>query len=79
MSHSGNCWDNAPSESIFSSLKHEALVGWKRFTDHAAAVTAVIHEIRVYNQIRPHSAIAMKTPLEYEEDLVKSKSVKPSS
>lgn len=49
------------------------------YLERSPWVTAVIHEIRVYNQIRPHSAIAMKTPLEYEEDLVKSKSVKPSS
>lgn len=79
MSRSGNCWDNAPGESIWSSLKREVLIGWKRFTGHEAAVTAVTHWIRIYNQVRPHSAIAMKTPLEYEEDLVKSKSVKPSA
>lgn len=79
MSRSGNCWDNAPGESIWSSLKREVLIGWKRFTGHEAAVTAVTHWIRVYNQVRPHSAIAMKTPLEYEEDLGRSKSVKPSA
>lgn len=30
MSRSGNCWDNAPGESIWSSLKREVLIGWKK-------------------------------------------------
>lgn len=79
MSRSGNCWDNAPGESIWSSLKREVLIGWKRFAGHEAAVAAVAHWIHVYNHARPHSSIAMKTPLEYEEDLATSKSVKPSA
>lgn len=79
MSRSGNCWDNAPGESIWSSLKREVLIGWKRFAGHEAAVTAAAHWIHVYNHVRPHSSIAMKTPLEYEEDLATSKSVKPSA
>lgn len=79
MSRSGNCWDNAPGESIWSSLKREVLIGWKRFAGHEAAVTAVAHWIHVYNHVCPHSSIAMKTPLEYEEDLATSKSVKPSA
>ena len=79
MSRSGNCWDNAPGETIWSSLKREVLIGWKRFAGHEAAATAVAHWIHVYNHVRPHSSIAMKTPLEYEEDLATSKSVKPSA
>ena len=51
----------------------------KRFAGHEAAVTAVAHWIHVYNYVRPHSSIAMRTPLEYEEDLATSKSVKPSA
>ena len=78
MSRSGNCRDNAPCESIWSSLKREVLIGWKRFPGHEAAVAAVAHWIHVYNHVRPHSSIAMKTPLEYEEGLIKSKSVKPT-
>lgn len=79
MSRLGNCWDNAPGESIWSSLKREVLIGWKRFAGHEVAVTAVPHWIHVYNHVRPHSSVAMKTPLEYEEDLATSKSVKPSA
>lgn len=79
MSCSGNCWDNAPDELSWSSLKREVLIGLKRFTGHEVAVTAVTHWIRVYIQVHPHFAIAMKKPLKYEEDLVKSKSVKPSA
>lgn len=78
MSRSGNCWDNAPGESIWSSLKREVLIGWKHFGGHEAAVTAVSHWIRVYNHLRPHSTLAMRTPLEYEQDVVKIKSVQSS-
>lgn len=31
MSDVGQCWDNAPGESIWSSLKRETLIGRKRF------------------------------------------------
>lgn len=79
MSRSGNCWDNAPGESIWSSLKREVLIGWKKFSDHEAAVAAVAHWIDIYNRVRPHSSIAMKSPLEYEEVLVKNKAAKSNT
>lgn len=77
MSRSGNCWDNAPGESIWSSLKREVLIGWKNFIDHKEAVTEVTRWIHIYNQDRPHSTIAMKTPIQYELDLPSHKSAKP--
>ena len=43
MYRSGNCWDKAPGESIWSSLKREGLIGWKRFTGHETAVTAMTY------------------------------------
>lgn len=79
MSRSGSYWDNAPGESIWSSLERKVPIGWKRFAGHEAAVAAVAHWIHVCNHVRPHSSIAMKTPLEYEEDLTKNKSAKLSA
>jgi len=35
MSRKGNCWDNAPSETLFASLKVERLHG-KRIRNPAA-------------------------------------------
>lgn len=69
MSRSGNCWDNAPGDSIWSSLKREVLIGWKNFSDHEAAVTKVTRWINIYNLSRPHWTIAMKTPIQYELEL----------
>lgn len=38
MSDVGQCWDNAPGESIWSSLKRETLIGRKRFDSYEQAV-----------------------------------------
>ncbi|MBM6704176.1 transposase [Sutterella massiliensis] len=63
---------------MWISLKREILIGWKRFGPRSSCRRRG-HWIHVYNHVRPHSSIAMKTPLEYEEDLATSKSVKPSA
>jgi putative transposase len=36
MSRKGNCWDNAPSESFFNSLKNERVYGSRYATRDAA-------------------------------------------
>ena len=69
MSDVGQCWDNAPSEAIWSSLKRETLIGRSSFADHASAVQVVTRWINTYNQLRPHSSIGMAIPLEYDKSL----------
>ncbi len=69
MSEVGQCWDNAPSEAIWSSLKRETLIGRRMFSSHEAAAREVTHWINIYNQLRPHSAIGMQIPLEYDRSL----------
>lgn len=69
MSGVGQCWDNAPGESIWSSLKREVLKGSNAFTDHADAFHRVAQWLSVYNHRRPHSSIGMLSPINYESAL----------
>jgi putative transposase len=67
MSRKGNCWDNAPSEAFFSSLKIE-LMGGKAFPTRQAAQAAIFEYVEVfYNRQRLHSSLGYRTPVEYEE------------
>jgi putative transposase len=65
MSRVGNCWDNAPVESFFSSLKAE-LVSGTRWATHDEAEAAVADYLRFYNHQRLHSALDYRTPAQYE-------------
>ncbi|TRD19007.1 IS3 family transposase [Palleronia caenipelagi] len=62
MSRKGQCLDNAPMESFFSSLKKE-LVHRHRFGPRKQARVAIFGYIEVfYNRQRRHSAIGYQTP-----------------
>lgn len=66
MSRRGNCWDNAPVESFFGSLKSEQ-INHETYKDHAAARRAIFDYIeRFYNRKRRHSAIGNVSPVEFE-------------
>ena len=66
MSRKGDCWDNATSESFFSTLKRE-LDGIERFADQKQAAAAIFEYIEVfYNKIRAHSTIGYLAPNEFE-------------
>lgn len=67
MSRKGNCWDNAPMESFFASLKKE-LVHHEEYQTHAEARQSLFHYIEVfYNRKRIHSAIGYQTPANFAE------------
>lgn len=62
MSRRGNCYDNAPMESFFSSLKGEYL-DQRRFATHAEARAAVFTYVETfYNPVRLHSGIGYCSP-----------------
>ena len=57
MSRKGNCWDNAPTESFFNSLKNERVHG-ARYTTRAQATADLFDYIVVfYNRRRRHSTL----------------------
>ena len=67
MSRQGNCWDNAPMESFFATLKKE-LVHQEQYATRAAARRSVFEYIEVfYNRARRHSALGYVSPEQFEE------------
>ena len=56
MSRRGNCWDNAPTERFFRSLKHEQL-NYENFKTQADAKLSVIDYLAFYNGQRIHSTL----------------------
>lgn len=69
MSRRGNCWDNAPAESFFSTLKTE-LVRNRIFPSRAIARIEVFEYVEVfYNQTRRHSSIGQVSPATFERML----------
>jgi transposase InsO family protein len=66
MSRKGDCWDNAPIESFFGSLKQE-LVFLQRYSTRFHARQSLFEYIeRFYNRHRLHSTLGYKSPAEYE-------------
>jgi putative transposase len=66
MSRKGNCWDNAPMESFFGTLKTE-LVHHREYPDRDAARRDLFAYIEgYYNRQRIHSAIGYITPEQAE-------------
>jgi putative transposase len=62
MSRKANCWDNAPMESFFGTLKTE-LVHQREYLDRDAARRDLFAYIEgYYNRQRIHSAIGYITP-----------------
>jgi transposase InsO family protein len=69
LSHgrTGQCWDNALSESFFASIKGE-LLDLQAWPTKAAARQAIVEYIAWYNGTRLHSTLGYRSPAEFEED-----------
>ncbi len=68
MSGTGNCYDNAPMESYWHSLKVEETHG-QDFATRAAATHCVFAYIEGwYNTTRMHSSLGYKSPAQFERD-----------
>ena len=67
MSRKGNCWDNAPMESFFATLKKE-LVHHERYKTRSEARASLFEYIEVfYNRIRKHSALGYLSPAQFAQ------------
>ncbi len=66
MSRRGNCWDNAPMERVFRSLKTE-WVPTKSYNSVEEAESDLFSFIRYYNFIRGHSYNNYATPAAAEQ------------
>ena len=68
MSRKGNCWDNAPTESFFNSLKNERVHG-TRYDTRADAESDLFEYIEVfYNRRRRHSSLGYCSPTQFLQD-----------
>jgi putative transposase len=66
MSGVGQCWDNAPAESFFATLKKE-LVHDEDYQTREEARVSIFEYIEVfYNNQRLHSSLGYVTPAAYE-------------
>lgn len=69
MSRRGNCYDNAPMESFFASLKTERLEQ-EHFVNRAQARAAIFEYVETfYNPVRLHSSIGYRSPNQFESML----------
>lgn len=69
MSRRGNCWDNAPMERLFRSLKYEWIpgVGYRSMAE--AKKDIGLYLMNYYNWQRPHTANDGLAPAAAEEKL----------
>jgi len=66
MSHVGNCYDNAVTESFFANLKNE-LTFHCDFRSRQEARSAIFDYIEIfYNRQRPHQTLNYTAPVDYE-------------
>lgn len=67
MSRKGDCWDNAPMESFFGTLKTE-LIYHEDYRTRAEARYSIFDYVETfYNKIRLHSKLGYDTPENYEK------------
>ncbi len=72
MSGKGNCWDNAPAESFFKTIKVEALYRHKFITEEQLRTVIFRYIDGWYNTVRIHSTLGGISPLEaYFEKSIK--------
>jgi len=68
MSRKGDCWDNAPSESFFGTLKNEAIYYRPMYETRAEGKNCLFEHIELfYNGRRLHSTLGQVSPLTFEK------------
>lgn len=73
MSRKGDCWDNAPMESFFKTMKAELIYPQKQYHTRQEAERSIFEYIEVYyNRQRMHSALNYQSPEQFEATLTNS-------
>jgi len=71
MSRKGDCWDNAPMESFWSSMKTE--MKSSALTTRAEAHHRIFEYIEAfYNPRRRHSTLGYLSPVQFEQAAARS-------
>ena len=70
MSRKANCWDNAPMESFFKTLKVERVYQLRYETRAQARLDIVDWVEGFYNHQRMHSSIGYRTPAQVDSGLM---------
>ncbi|WP_372720340.1 IS3 family transposase, partial [Immundisolibacter sp.] len=79
MGRTGDCYDNTPAESFFSTLKNE-LVHGIHFQDRDHARREVVSYIEgFYNRRRLYQALGYLSPTAFEHRLAVSSLTRPSN
>ena len=66
MSRKGNCWDNAPTESLWGRLKVGRLYG-KSSSTQRDAMDEIIDWLTFFNHRRLHSTLGYISPMQFEK------------
>jgi transposase InsO family protein len=67
MSRKGNCYDNAPMESFWGTLKNE-LIYHERYTTREQAIREITEYIEIfYNRQRIQARLGYLSPAVYEQ------------
>jgi putative transposase len=66
MSRKGDCWDNAPMESFFHTLKTELVMHCDYLTREQARSSLFEYMEVFYNRQRRHSSLNYASPLDFE-------------
>jgi transposase InsO family protein len=73
MSRRGNCWDNAPMESFWGTMKNE-LVHQKRYRTREEAIKEITEYIEIfYNRQRRQKRLGYLSPAAYERQFYAGK------
>ena len=67
MSRKGNCFDNAPMESFWGTLKQE-LIHHRRYRTRQEAIQDITEYIEIfYNRQRRQARLGFLSPVNYEQ------------
>ena len=75
MSRKADRWDNAPTESLWGSLKVGRLYG-KKFATQRQAMDEIIDWLTFYNHRRLHSTLSYISSMRFAENFHAGQSIK---